>query len=180
MKTKTKNTMKTSIRTLSICLTGLVISLGFYACNDDNSDNVKPLPPTPTEANNTMEVLLTDNLIKEWRLVNIYDEANSSINTLEWSDCKKSEILTFHSDKTFSVSCSNNAISIFSWNVIEIEDKNFLNLESIENSSTPSEWLAQEIIIHVLTDNILVIEINGMNHEYRPVYLENRNPRDYQ
>ena len=171
--------MKTTTKSFSIYFTTLVISLGFCSCSDDGSVAIKP-SPNESILENTADVLLTDNLVKEWRLVNIYDQNNVSIPVHKWTECNKSEILTFHSDKTFSTSCCDNCLSLYTWNVIEEKGKKFLNLESVENSAASAPWIGQEIIIHLLTAYDLIIEINGIKHEYVPYFLEIRNPIDYQ
>ena len=171
--------MKTTTKTFSFCITALVISLGFYSCNDDGSDAIKPSPYEPNGETN-IEILLTDNLIKQWRLVYIYDIDNASIPAHKWSECERSEILTFNTDKSFSIGCSENGISLFTWNVREQEGVKLLDLESIAISNAPSAWLSQKIVIRLLTEDSLIIEINGIKQEYVPYYLENRDPRDYQ
>jgi hypothetical protein len=170
--------VKTTPKIFSILITAFVISLGFYSCDDDGSEAIKPSSYLPHEENN-IEVLLTDNLIKQWRLINIYDNDNASVPIHKWSECEKSEILTFNTDKSFSISCSEDGISLFTWNVSDIEGKTLLNLESIAASKAPSVWKNQKIVIRLLTENALVIETNGIKHEYTPFYLVNRNPRDY-
>ena len=170
--------MKTTTKTFSICITALVILFGIYSCNDAD-EVINPLPYEPSGVNN-IEILLTDNLIKQWRLVNIYDYNNDVVPTHNWSECEKSEILTFNTDNSFSISCSENEISLFTWNIKESEGLTLLNLESVNSSEIPPIWMNQKIVIHLLTDNSLIIEIEGIKHEYVPFYMENSDPRDYQ
>jgi hypothetical protein len=170
--------MKTTTKILSICITTLVISLGSFSCDDDGSEAIEPYPYEPDDENN-VEVLLTDNLIKQWRLVDIYDFDNASIPGHKWSECEKSEILTFNTDKSFSISCSANGISLFKWNISETEGKTLLNLESVAASKAPSGWMSQKIVIRLLTENTLVIEIKEVNYEYASFHLGNSDPGDY-
>jgi len=171
--------MKTTTKILSICITALIISLGSFSCDDDGKEAIKP-SPYKADVDNNVEVLLTDNLIKQWRLVDIYDLDNASIPVHKWNECEKSEILTFNTDKSFSISCSENGISLFTWNVSKTEGKTLLNLESVEVSKAPSGWMSQKIVIRLLTENTLVIEINGINYEYTSFHLGNSDPGDYQ
>jgi hypothetical protein len=170
-------TMKTTTKIFSICITAIIISLGSFSCDGDGSEAIEPDPSEPDGENN-VEVLLTDNLIKQWRLVDIYDFDNASIPGHKWSECEKSEILTFNTDKSFSISCSGNGISLFKWNISETEGKTLLNLESVAASKAPLGWMSQKIVIRLLTENALVIEINGIKYEYASFYLENIDPRD--
>ena len=170
--------MKTTAKTFSICITALVILLGLNSC-DDGNEAIKPSPYEPIGESN-IEILLTDNLIKQWRLVSIYDYNNEIIPTFNWSECEKSEILTFNTDNSFSISCSENGISLFTWKVKEVEGETLLDLESVKSSKAPPLWLNQKIIIHLLTANALIIEVEGIKQEYVPYYLENSDPRDYQ
>ncbi len=170
--------MKTTTKILSMCVTALVISLGSSSCDDDGSEAIEPYPYEPDGENN-VEVLLTDNLIKQWRLVDIYDFDNASIPVHKWNECEKSEILTFNTDKSFSISCSGNGISLFKWNISETEGKTLLNLESVAASKAPSEWMSQKIVIRLLTENTLVIEIKEVNYEYTSFHLQNSDPGNY-
>ncbi len=171
--------MKTATKILSICITALVISLGSFSCDDDGREAIKP-SPYEQKGENNVEVLLTDNLIKQWRLVDIYDLDNASIPVHKWNECEKSEILTFNTNNSFSISCSENGISIFTWNVSEMEGKTLLNLESFAASKAPSGWMSQNIVIRLLTENTLVIEINGIKHEYASFHLGNTDSGNYQ
>jgi hypothetical protein len=171
--------MKTATKILSIFITALIISLGSFSCDDDGREAIKPSPYEPN-GEIRVEVLLTDNLIKQWRLVNIYDLDNVNIPTHKWSECEKSEILTFNTDKSFSISCFENGISLFKWNIIEIEEETHLSLESVAASKAPSGWMSQKIVIRLLTENTLIIEIDRIKHEYVPFYRENSDPLDYQ
>ena len=166
--------MKTKSKTFSICLTAIIISLGFYSCSEDGSDAIKPFPNEDKEENTT-DVLLTDNLVKGWRLVNIYDQNNASIPVHRWNECYKSEIITFHSDNTFSTSCCDNCASFFTWYVLEEKGKKILNFESDDTSAVSTEWIGHKIIIHLLTAYDMIIEINGIKYEYVPYFFENRN-----
>ena len=170
--------MQTTTKILSICITALVISLGSFSCDDNGTEAIKPSLYEPDGGNN-IEVLLTDNLIKQWRLVDIYDLNNTSIPVHKWNECKKSEILTFNIDKSFSISCSENGISLFIWNVSEKEGKTLLNLESAAASKVPTEWLSQKIIVRLLTEKTLVIEINGINYEFASFHFGYNEPGDY-
>lgn len=171
--------MENITKTFSICLTALVISLGFSSCSENGSDAINPSQNKLVEEK-TSNVLLTDNLVKGWRLVNIYDQKNESIPVHKWTECNKSEILTFHSDKTFSTNCCDNHASLFTWDVLEEKDKKFLNLESVDTSALSGEWISHKITIHLLTAYDMIIEINGIKYEYVPYFFENLNPRDYE
>jgi hypothetical protein len=169
--------MKTTTKIFSICITVIIISLGSFSCNDVGSETIKPLRYDLNGESN-VEVLLTDNLIKQWRLVDIHNLDNAIIPVHNWSECEKSEILTFNIDKSFSISCSEYGISLFNWNINEAEGKTLLNLESGMASEAPSTWMNQKIVIRLLTENALVIEISGIKYEYASFYLENIDPRD--
>lgn len=154
------------------------ISLGFYSCSHDGSDEINPFP-NDTFGKNTTEVLLTDNLVKEWRLVNIYDENNIGIPVHEWTDCEKSEILTFHSDNTFSFSCCDTCASFYLWNIIVEKGKKFIYIESVNSSKATTPWTGKEVVVHFLSAYEMILEINGIKHEYIPYFLENCDPGDY-
>ena len=171
-------TMKTTTKTFSICITALVILFSINSCNDVD-EVISPFPYEPN-GENDIEVLLTDNLIKQWRLVNIYDHNNNKVPSHNWSECEKSEILTFNTNNSFSISCSENGISLFTWDIKEMEGVTLLDLESVSSSEVPPIWTNQKIVIHLLTDNAFILEIEGIKHEYIPFYLENSDPRDYQ
>ena len=111
--------MKTTAGIFRIFLKAFFISLGFYSCSHNGFDEINP-SPGDSFSENTTEVLLTDNLVKEWRLVNIYDENDVCISVQEWTECEKSEILTFHSDNTFSFSCCDTCASLYLWNIIPL------------------------------------------------------------
>ncbi len=164
--------MQTTNKFLSICITALIITLGSFSCDVDSTEAIKP-SPYETEWGNNAEILLTDNLIKQWRLIDIYDLDNSSIPIEKWNECEKSEILTFNIDKSFSFSCSENGISVYTWDVNEKEGKTILNLESAMASYGPSGWMDQDIVIRLLSENALVIEINGINYEYISFHFGN-------
>jgi len=162
--------MKNNRIFIKFYLIALMMSLGFYSCNDPEVEPIKEFPiavnDNPCSSNEC--ILLTDGMEKEWRLVKIISTHFVEISPSNWSDCEKSETLTFYHNNSFSVSCADLGSSKFLWSIIENNDHKVLDFKSNGNTEVPQLWTDDQIIIHLLTMDNLIIEVNGTIREYIP------------
>jgi len=188
------NTMKSVGVIFKSQLIALLILLSFYSCDDIPEYKLSPkIEDDPLTTNNFSNCLdhecdlLTNDRQKEWKLVKIINPPYDEIPYDMWSDCDKSETITFTCNYTFQRKCfdptfysdpvviENLELITFSWSITESYGKKVFYLQLISDAEPPPswmDWLDDLIFIQELTDDIFKIMVDGRIREYRPDYWE--------